>query len=69
MPPETDRPFTHPNLGRQVQLITKGNRVMLVFVCESREKADSAADAIMEQLKAGMLNITLAGVPTQVKEG
>lgn len=63
-----DRPFSHPNFGTQARIEQDGLEVRLIFVAGSQEQANSLADSILEQLKAGSLNLTLMGKPTRVTE-
>lgn len=63
-----DRQFTHPNLGKEVRVEIWGRELRLIFVCDSEAKANSAATEILKQMKAGMLNITLAGKPTSIED-
>ena len=64
----TDRGFSHPNFGSEVRVEVVGREVRLIFVAGTPEKADSLADRILEQLKAGAINLTLMGKPTAIVE-
>lgn len=64
----TDRGFTHPNFGTQARVEQHGNEVRVIFVAGTRAQATSLCDTILEQMKAGALNITLMGRPTSVEE-
>jgi hypothetical protein len=62
------RGFTHPNLGTQARVEQHGKEVRLIFVCGTRKQADDFTDTLVNQLKAGALNLTLMGKPTSVIE-
>lgn len=64
----TDRQFTNPNFGTQARVEVVGREVRLIFVASTVEKANSLADNMIEQLKAGAINITMMGKPTSVVE-
>ena len=64
----TDRGFTHPNFGTQARVEQHGNEVRVIFVASTRAQATSLCDHVLEQMKAGALNITLMGKPTSVEE-
>lgn len=64
----TDRPFTHPNFGREARVEQHGREVHIVFVASSVEQADSMVECILAQMKQGALNITMMGKPTGVIE-
>jgi hypothetical protein len=64
----SDRQFTHPNFGKQARVELDGREVRLIFVSSSEAQAESAADALLHQLRNGFLNITLMGNPTSVVE-
>lgn len=68
MPRPTDRGFTHPNLGREVRIEQHGNEVRLIFVTNTRGRADSLREDLLTQLKAGALHITLMGKPSSIEE-
>jgi len=63
-----DRGFTHPNFGNQARVEVYGREVRLTFVAGTTAQADSFAESIVQQMKAGVLNITLMGKPTSVEE-
>jgi hypothetical protein len=63
-----DRPFTHPDFGNEVRLEQYGLEVHLVFVAKTQKQSDSAISSLLEQLKSGVLNITLMGNPTNIKD-
>lgn len=63
----TDRPFSHPNFGRQVKIEQKGKRVILTLESNSVEQARSLADTLLEQLKAGGIHMTLMGKPSKIE--
>ncbi|MCD9821156.1 hypothetical protein [Bradyrhizobium japonicum] len=64
----SDRGFSHPNLGHAVEIKQQGNRVALIFVCNTGERATELVDDLLRQLRGGALNITLMGKPTGTKE-
>jgi len=45
-----------------------GREVRLIFVASDTRKANALADNMIEQLKAGSINITMMGKPTSVVE-
>lgn len=63
-----DRGFTHPNFGREARVEVYGREVRLTFVAGTPAQADSLAETIVSQMKAGALNITLMGKPTSIVE-
>lgn len=63
----SDRSFTNPNVGNEVRVEQEGNEVRLIFVASNRMKADQLARNILDQLKAGALNMTLMGKPTKIE--
>jgi hypothetical protein len=64
----TDRQFTHPNFGKQARVELWGKEVRLIFVANSADQAEDFAENIVNQLKAGAINITMMGKPTSVVE-
>lgn len=64
----SDRPFTHPNFGREVRIEQFGREVHLIFVAGSDQQADSLVDTLLDQLKAGALNLTMMGGKPTVKD-
>lgn len=64
----SDRPFTHPNFGRQVRIEQFGKEVHLIFVAGTQTQSDDLCDELLRQLKSGALNMTLMGKPTSIKE-
>lgn len=64
----TDRQFTHPNFGTEARVELNGNEVRLIFVGHSRVHAENLALSILDQLKAGAINITMMGKPTSIVE-
>lgn len=64
----TDRGFSHPNFGKSVRVEVWGKEVRLIFEANSRLQAEDFADHIVNQLKAGALNLTMMGKPTSVVE-
>ena len=63
------REFTHPNLGKAVTISQSGEIVALAFTCRTQAKADALFEAILDQLKAGSLSLTmLAPGPGRVEE-
>lgn len=65
----TDRPFTHPNFGKEVRIEQYGKEVHLIFVAGTEHQADGMVKTLLKQLKAGALNLTLMGKPTSIEEG
>ena len=65
----SDRPFTHPNFGNEVHLEQRGTEVHLIFIAKTKAQADSMFDGMLRQLKAGAFNLTLMGVPTNLRGG
>jgi hypothetical protein len=63
-----DQPFTHPHLGIETRLERDGCEVRLVFVAHSGKQASDLADLILDQLKAGGLNMEVTGKPITVPE-
>lgn len=63
----TDRPFSHPHFGQQVRIEQDGREVRLIFVAGSERKADDLVATLLDQLKAGALNLTLMGKPTSIE--
>jgi hypothetical protein len=64
----TDRQFTNPNFGTQARVEVVGREVRLIFVASDTRKANALADNMIEQLKAGAINITMMGKPTSIEE-
>ena len=64
----SDRPFSHPNFGKEVRIEQFNKEVHLVFVASSQSQADSMCDELLRQLKGGAVNLTLMGVPSSVTE-
>lgn len=64
----TDRPFTHPNAGKQIRVEQNACEVRLVFVCDTQAMSDSLCKDLLRQLKVGALNLTLMGKPTSIEE-
>jgi hypothetical protein len=64
----SDRPFSHPYLGHELQVRQQGRKVSLIFVAGTRDKADAVYVDLLRQLKAGAVNITIMGKPTRITE-
>jgi hypothetical protein len=64
----TDRTFSHPNFGKEARVEVEGREVRLIFVAHNHFQADDMAKIIVDQLKAGALNLTMMGKPTSVVE-
>lgn len=64
----SDRGFTHPNFGTQARVEQHGKEVRLIFVASTHAQATSLCDNVLEQMKAGAINITMMGKPTSVEE-
>lgn len=64
----SDRPFSHPNFGKEIRVEQYGKEVHLVFVAATQIQSDSCVQELLKQLKTGALNITLMGKPTTVTE-
>ncbi|HLH95062.1 MAG TPA: hypothetical protein VKW08_08080 [Xanthobacteraceae bacterium] len=62
------RAFTHPDFGKEARVEVWGREVRLIFVAGTEAKAESLAEGIVEQLKAGVLHLTMMGKPTGVVE-
>jgi hypothetical protein len=62
------REFTNPNVGREVRIEQVGKEVRLIFVASTNAKADALVETLLSQLKAGALNLTLMGKPTEITE-
>lgn len=62
------RGFTNPDFGKEVRVEQWGREVHLIFVASTEAKADDLVGNILDQLKAGAINITMMGQPTSVKE-
>lgn len=62
------RGFTNPNFGSEVRVEQWGREVHLIFVGATEAKAGDLVDNIVDQLKAGAINITMMGQPTAVTE-
>lgn len=60
--------FTHPSFGTSARIEQHGTEVRLIFVASTRSQATSLCDNILEQMKAGAINITMMGKPTSVEE-
>lgn len=63
-----DRGFTHPDFGTEARLEQHGKEVHVIFVAGSTRQASALCDSILEQMKAGALNISMLGKPTSVTE-
>ncbi|HQR14191.1 MAG TPA: hypothetical protein PLZ37_06480 [Nitrospira sp.] len=63
-----DRGFSHANFGTQARIEQRGKEVRLIFVAGTHAQAASLCDSILEQMKAGAINITMMGKPTSVEE-
>jgi hypothetical protein len=64
----TDRQFTNPDYGKEVRVEVVGREVRLIFVAGTVGKANALADNMIEQLKAGAINITMMGKPMDIEE-
>lgn len=64
----SDRPFTHPNFGRQVRIKQFGKEVHLIFVAGTQAQSNDLCDELSRQLKSGALNMTLMGKPTSIED-
>jgi hypothetical protein len=64
----TDRPFTHPHFGNEARVEQHGREVRIIFVASREEQASDLTDLILDQLRAGGLNLTMMGKPTKVTE-
>lgn len=64
----SDRPFSHPNFGKEVRIEQNGREVSLIFVAGTMYQADKLVQELLRQLKSGALNMTLMGKPTSVTE-
>lgn len=64
----SDRPFTHPNFGKEVRIEQYGREVRLIFVAGTKQQSDSMCEDLLRQLQDGAVNITLMGKPSGVTE-
>lgn len=64
----SDRPFSHPNFGKEVRIEQYGREVHLIFVAASKAQSDSMCEELLRQLQGGAVNLTLMGRPTSVTE-
>jgi hypothetical protein len=64
----SDRGFTHPNFGNQVDIEQQGRQVRLTFTAGTVAQAESLAEHLLAQLEGGALNLTLMGKPKSVIE-
>ena len=64
----SDRAFSHPNFGREARIEQYGREVHLIFVAGTERQASSLVDTLLEQLKAGALNLTMMGGKPTVKD-
>lgn len=64
----SDRPFSHPNFGKEVRIEQYGREVHLIFVAGTKQQSDSMCEDLLRQLKDGAVNITLMGKPSSVTE-
>jgi hypothetical protein len=64
----SDRPFSHPNFGKQVRIEQYGREVHLIFVADSQDQSDNLCDELLRQIKGGPVNLTLMGQPTGIEE-
>lgn len=62
------RGFTNPDFGKQVRVEQWGREVHLIFIGDTEAKASELVDNILNQLKAGAINITMMGKPTKIEE-
>lgn len=63
-----DREFTHPHFGNQARVEVYGREVRLIFVAHTPEQANDFAESVVQQLRDGMLHITMMGKATSVRE-
>jgi hypothetical protein len=64
----TDRAFTYPNYGDEARVEVHGREVYVVLIAKNVQTAEALAEDIVEQMKAGALNLTMMGKPTRVTE-
>jgi hypothetical protein len=64
----TDRPFSHPNFGTEARVEQRGREVRLIFTAHTVEQASEFTDLIVDQLKAGAVNLTLMGKVSKITE-
>lgn len=60
--------FSHPNFGRQARVEQAGREVRLIFIAGTQQQADDLVETLINQLKAGALNLTVFGKITSVEE-
>lgn len=64
----TDRGFSHPNFGNAARVEVWGKEVRLIFEAKTAAAAEDFAEHIVNQLKAGALNLTMMGKPTSITD-
>lgn len=64
----TDRPFSHPNFGKEARIEQYGREVHLIFVAGTKAQADDLVEVLLAQLKAGSLQITVMGSTPVITE-
>ena len=63
--------FSHPNVGTQVEVDQHDKHVMITFVCDDQETADSLFESMLEQLNQGFLHVAMqaSGPPVKIEKG
>lgn len=62
------RGFTHPNFGKEARVEVWGKEVRLIFIANTEAQANSMADTLIDQIKAGGVHLTMMGKPTAIVE-
>lgn len=65
----TDRVFSNPAVGQEIRIEQYDKEVHLIFVASTQAKSNALVENLLTQLKAGAVNITVMGKPSQVREG
>lgn len=60
--------FSHPNMGSSVQVEQTGKEVKITIFCADEKRAEGFARNIVQQLKGGMLQLTIGGKVSKVEE-
>lgn len=55
------------NFGHEIRIEQKGNDVAIVFVATNRGQADALARGLLNQIRAGKLEVTVSGIPTNIE--
>jgi hypothetical protein len=63
-----NRPFSHPNFGREASVEQYGREVRLVFTANTEAQASDLVDTMVDQLSNGAIHLTMMGRPIKVTE-